>query len=152
LVAAPRCAAVVLLLSLNATAQTPTFNRDVAPIFYKHCVTCHHPGQNSPFSLQTYTDARPWAKAIRERVITRYMPPWKPDPDYGDPFQAPRRLEQREIDTIDQWVSGGAPEGNPADLAAVPPWTDDWRLGIPDVVLRMPESFELRASGPDVFR
>src|SRR5262249_7362937 len=141
-----------LLVPLAAAAQTPTFSRDIAPIFFKNCVTCHHPGQNSPFSLQTYTDARPWAKAIRERVITRYMPPWKPEPGYGDPFQGTRRLEQPEIDAIDRWVSGGAPEGNPADLPRAPHWTHDWRLGVPDVVIRMPDPYELPANGPDVFR
>jgi tetratricopeptide (TPR) repeat protein len=135
-----------------AAAQTPTFNRDIAPILFKNCVTCHHPGQNSPFSLQTYTAARPWAKAIRERVITRYMPPWKPEPGYGDRFQGARVLEQREIDMIERWVSGGAPEGNSADLPEAPQWTDDWRLGVPDVVIRMPNPYDLRADGPDVFR
>jgi tetratricopeptide (TPR) repeat protein len=80
------------------------------------------------------------------------MPPWKPEPGYGDPFQGARRLEQGEIDTIDRWVSGGAPEGNPTDLPEAPPWADDWRLGVPDVVIRMPEPYELPANGRDVFR
>jgi tetratricopeptide (TPR) repeat protein len=135
-----------------AAAQTPTFSRDVAPIFLKNCVTCHHPGDNSPFSLQTYAEARPWARAIRERVITRQMPPWKPEAGYGDPFQAARGLKEQEIDTIDRWVSGGAPEGNPSDLPEGPNWPGDWRLGTPDLVIRMPDPYELRASGPDVFR
>ena len=135
-----------------AQSPVPTFSRDIAPIFFKNCVTCHHPGQNSPFSLMTYADARPWAKAIRERVITRYMPPWKPEEGYGDPFQGARGLQQHEIDMIERWVSGGAPEGDRADLPEAPRWTDAWRLGTPDVVVRMADPYELRADGPDVFR
>jgi len=148
---------LILLLAFTLSIATPqaavpTFSRDIAPIFFKNCVTCHHSGPNSPFSLQSYADARPWAKAIRERVITRYMPPWKPEAGYGDPFQGSRRLDQQEIDTIDSWVSGGAPEGNPVDLPEAPRWTDDWRLGVPDVIVRMPDPYELPANGPDVFR
>src|SRR5215813_2685553 len=106
----------MFLILLLAVAQqpAPTFTRDIAPIFFKNCVSCHHPGQNSPFSLQTYADARPWAKAIRERVVTRYMPPWKPEPGYGGPFQGARGLSGQEIGTIERWTSGGAPEGDPA--------------------------------------
>src|SRR2546423_3659529 len=115
-----------------AAAQTPTFNRDIAPILFKNCVTCHHPGQNSPFSLLTYAEARPWAKAIRERVITRYMPPWKPEAGFSDPFQGARGLNAQEIEAIARWVSDGSTEGNPADLPEAPKFADEWRLGTPD--------------------
>jgi tetratricopeptide (TPR) repeat protein len=136
----------------SSAAQTPTFSRDIAPIFFKNCVTCHHPGNNSPFSLQTYAESRPWARAIRERVIKREMPPWKPETGYGDPFQGARGLKENEIQTIERWVSGGALEGDPADLPEAPSWNGEWRLGTPDVVIRMPDPYQLRAGGPDVFR
>jgi tetratricopeptide (TPR) repeat protein len=152
-------AVIILLLVAElrmAEAQTPTFDRDIAPIFFKNCVTCHHPGNNSPFSLQTYAEARPWARAIRERVITRQMPPWKPETGYSDPFQGARGLKEHEIQTIERWVSGGALEGDPADLPEAPSLSSDgsgeWRLGTPDVVIRMPDPYQLRADGPDVFR
>src|SRR5262249_33051959 len=96
--------------------------------------------------------ARPWAKAIRERVITRYMPPWKPEAGYGGPFQGAPGLSEQEIGTIERWTSGGAPEGDPAELPQMPQWASEWGLGIPDVVVRMPESYELQANGLDIFR
>src|SRR5262249_39460380 len=73
--------------ALDASAQTntgaPTFSKDVAPIFYKNCVVCHRPGEVAPMSLINYTDARPWARAIKQKVTAREMPPWLADPKYG---------------------------------------------------------------------
>jgi tetratricopeptide (TPR) repeat protein len=135
-----------------AAAQTPTFNRDIAPILFKNCVTCHHGGHNSPFSLQAYADVRPLARRIAAATKSRYMPPWKPEPGYSDPFQGARGLKEQEIETIERWASGGAPEGNPADLPEAPKFADEWRLGTPDVILHMPDPYELRADGPDAFR
>src|SRR5262249_47262840 len=83
---------------------------------------------------------------------SRYMPPWKPQPGYGDAFQGERSLKQQEIDAIERWVLGGTLQGDPADLPEPPHFTDDWKLGTPDLVIRMPEPYELRADGPDVFR
>ena len=80
------------------------------------------------------------------------MPPWKPEPGYGDALVGTRRLSDEDIATIDRWASANAPNGDPADLPAAPSWTDGWRLGAPDVVIRMPEPFELPAGGADVFR
>src|SRR3954470_16460646 len=88
----------VPLLASMAFAQTaavssdkrPPFSHDVAPILYKHCVTCHHPGDIAPMSLLTYKDARPWAAAIREAVVSRKMPPWLADPTVGRWFRLPR--------------------------------------------------------------
>ena len=142
----------LLWLPTHADAQTPTFNKDIAPILFKNCGTCHHPGHHSPFSLLTYEEVHPRAARIAAAVKSRYMPPWKPQPGYGDAFQGERRLKQEEIDTIERWVLGGALQGDPADLPELPHFTDDWRLGTPDLVIRMPEPYELRADGPDVFR
>lgn len=124
-----------------------TFAGDVAPIFYRHCVVCHRPGQIAPMSLLTYRDARPWAKAIREVVLEREMPPWYADPQYGE-FINDRRLTQEEIDTLVAWVDGGAREGNPRDLPPPPTFPDEeWTIGKPDVVLSMTEEASIPADG-----
>jgi mono/diheme cytochrome c family protein len=102
-----------------ALASEVTFNRDVAPILYKRCVACHRPGDIAPMSLLTYKDARPWAAAIRESVLSRKMPPWKADPRYGHWSNDPR-LSDAEIGVIRAWVEGAKQEGDPKDLPAPP--------------------------------
>jgi tetratricopeptide (TPR) repeat protein/mono/diheme cytochrome c family protein len=135
-----------------ADPSPPTFSRDVAPIVFSHCVTCHHPGANSAFSLVTYSDVRPRAKAIATAITSRYMPPWKPEDGYSDELVGRRRLTDQEIETIQRWVASGAPEGDVAALPASPSWADGWRLGKPDLVVRMPEAFDVPGDGPDIFR
>ena len=133
-------------------APLPTFTRDIAPIIFTNCVTCHNSGPHSPFSLETYKDVQPRAARIAAVTRSRYMPPWKPQAGYGGPFVEARGLQEQEIDLIAQWVAGGAPEGDPRELPQTPHVHSDWSFGLPDVVVRMPESFELPATGPDVFR
>jgi len=133
-------------------SSEPSFSRDVAPIILRHCATCHHPGPNSPFSLLTFADVRPRAQAIAAATTRRYMPPWKPVDGYGDELVGRRALTDRDIDTIQRWVAAGAPQGESAELPPAPQWTDGWRLGTPDVVIRMPDAYEVPASGPDLFR
>src|ERR1044071_4313657 len=89
--------------------RTITFSKDVAPILFKNCASCHRQGELAPMSLLTYKDARPWARSIREKVVTRQMPPWHADPSYGH-FINDARLSQEEIDTIAGWADGGAKE------------------------------------------
>src|SRR5258705_489576 len=105
---------VAVLAASLGTAAT-TFTKDVAPILYARCVQCHRPNDIAPMSLLDYKSARPWAKSIREAVLTGKMPPWFADPHYGN-FANDARLPAREIETIEAWVDGGAPEGNPRDL------------------------------------
>ena len=133
-------------------AEAPTFSHDIAPIVFRHCASCHHPGTDGVFSLLTYEDVRPRAKAIAGVTKSRYMPPWKPEPGFGDPFLGARGLTDDEIATFDRWAATGALQGDLADLPKSPTWTDGWRLGTPDLVIRAPEAFELQANGPDVFR
>ncbi|HXG66177.1 MAG TPA: cytochrome c, partial [Blastocatellia bacterium] len=128
-----------------------TFNKDVAPIFFNSCADCHRPGEAAPFSVLSYKEARPWARSIKEKVVTREMPPWHADPHVGE-FANDRRLTQAQIDTIVAWVDGGAPEGDPKDLPPAPKFYEGWRIGKPDVVLPMPEEFTLEASGPDEYQ
>ncbi len=131
-----------------AQARPATFTRDIAPLLLERCAACHQPGGIAPFSVLTYPEVRPWARAIRQSVLTRSMPPWKPRPGYGGPFVAERRLSGAEIDLVSRWVDGGALEGDPADLPPRRPGADGgWRLGTPDLVVEMPEPYRLRAGG-----
>src|ERR1700733_12751053 len=91
-----------------------TFYKNVLPVMQNRCQECHRPGEAAPMSFLTYKEVRPWAKAIREAVITSKMPPWPADPHYGK-FSNDRSLTRAEIDTMLAWVDAGAPEGNPAD-------------------------------------
>jgi hypothetical protein len=124
----------------------PTFSKDVAPILYKHCTTCHRPGEIAPMSLLTYAEARPYAKAIRDEIAAGNMPPWHADAPHGT-FLNERKLSDAERDTLTRWASNGAPEGNPSDLPAPPTYTDGWTIGKPDVVLEMAEDYKVPAEG-----
>lgn len=130
-----------------ATASSvPTFSKDVAPIFYSHCVECHRPGETAPMSLLTYKEARPWAASIHEKVLDRTMPPWLADPHYGKYANA-RGLTVSEIQTIAAWAKNGAPEGDPHDLPAAPTFSEGWHIGKPDVVISMNEDYAVPAEG-----
>jgi len=144
-----RVLAVTLTFASIALAS-PTFTKDVAPILYQKCAACHRPGELAPMSLLDYKTARPWAKAIREAVLTRKMPPWFADPRYGE-FANDARLTQPEIDTVRAWVDGGAPEGNPQDLPVPPTFAEGWRYGKPDIVIDIGQDF-LVPAGKDLYQ
>jgi len=127
-------------------SATPTFSKDVAPIFYARCTTCHRPGEIAPMSLLTYKDARPWARSIAAQVKTGAMPPWHADPAVGR-FANERRLTDAEKSTILGWANGGAPEGDPNDLPEAPTYADGWSIGQPDVILSMQEDYPIPATG-----
>jgi hypothetical protein len=101
-----------LLISASLGAQT--FSKDVLPILQKQCQDCHRPGEIGPMPLLTYKDVRPWAKAIRESVVTRKMPPWHADPGVGR-FRNDHSLTDQEIQVVKKWADAGAPEGDPKD-------------------------------------
>jgi hypothetical protein len=124
-------------------AAAPTFTRDVAPIFFERCVQCHRPNHIAPMSLIDYKTARPWAKAIREAVIARRMPPWFADPRFGQ-FANDARLNDRELEVIRAWVDTGAPEGDPEDLPKARGFTDGWQLGKPDLIFDIGEDFVVK--------
>lgn len=143
--------ALILIFGLAAmqlSGSEPTFTKDVAPILYKNCVSCHHPGDIAPMSLLTYSSARPWARAIRQAVLTKRMPPWHADPHYGV-FENDPTLSQEEIDTICRWADQGAKEGNPQDLPTPPAFVEGWRIGKPDVVFSMPAEYTVKANATD---
>jgi tetratricopeptide (TPR) repeat protein len=178
--------ALISLLALTAcraagpadasrASGTVTFNKDIAPILFEHCASCHRLGDpatasdaastgskgerandqwciaGAPFSLIEYRDVLPHAKQIASATRQRTMPPWLPEPGYGA-FANERRLRPEQIDLIGRWVEDGAPEGNAADKPQTPDWPKGWQLGKPDLIVKMPQPYTLPAAGPDVFR
>ena len=119
-------------------ADTPavTFHKDIEPILQKNCQTCHRPGQVGPISFMTYEGARPYARAIKTAVLSRKMPPWFADPQYG-PYLNDRSLSQRDIDTISNWADAGAPEGSVSDAPPPVQWPQGWGI-TPDIIVEGP--------------
>jgi len=131
---------------LAVPPSAPTFHRDVQPILEKRCQECHRPGQVAPMPFLTYPQARPWAKAIREAVLLKKMPPWFAEPGYGQ-FSNDRTLTRDEIDTLVRWADAGAPEGDAKQDPPLRHWNENWNIPGPDLVLEMPAPFPLPASG-----
>ena len=140
------------LLALPAAAfaaegkAAPTFTKDVAPIFNKSCVECHRPTMFAPMSLTTFDEARPWARSIKQRVVSGAMPPWGADTPHGM-FKNDPRLTTTEIETISAWVDAGAPKGDDKDLPPAPTFADGWSIGKPDAIFTMDEEFTIPATG-----
>ena len=132
--------------SPSAASGAPTFARDVAPILYERCVTCHRPGEVAPMSLITYADVRPWARAIGQKISSGAMPPWFADAP-RDRFSNDRRLSAKEIDTVTRWIAAGAPQGSPADMPTLPVFAQGWQMGKPDYIFEMPVEYEIPVSG-----
>jgi hypothetical protein len=130
----------------QARVNTPTFSKDVAPIFQEKCEACHRRDSIAPMSLVTFEEARPWAKSIRQRVIARNMPPWHLDKTVGiQHFANDRSINDQEIDTIVRWVDAGAPQGDPRDMPPAKKWPDAsvWNFaekfgGPPDLIVKSP--------------
>ncbi len=152
----PVFAAVALAVVSIDTVQTaprpagsvPTFAKDVAPIMFDKCTSCHRAGEVAPMAFLSYEDVRPWAKVIRSKVVAREMPPWGADPDHSLKMRNDRSLSKQQIDTIVAWVDGGAPKGNDTDLPPVPRFAEGWTAGrAPDYILEMPIEFSIPAEG-----
>lgn len=154
-------AAGLAIAAPGAAAQTTepvTFSKDVARIFQAKCQECHQPSSIAPMSLITYKEARPWARAIKQRVAARQMPPWHIDPSVGvQRFKNDMSLSNDQIDTIVRWVDAGAPEGDPKDLPPARPLVTDneWEgvrdgFGPPDLVIKSSE-YTMPAKGQDVW-
>jgi tetratricopeptide (TPR) repeat protein len=132
-------------------AGPPTFNRDVAPIVFRHCAPCHYDGGPAPFTLLDYDDVRDHAKQIVEITQSRTMPPWLPAPGVAR-YVGERGLTDGERSTLAAWVEAGRLEGQAADLPAAPAAPKSWRVGAPDVILEASEAFTVPADGTDVYR
>ena len=130
-----------------------TFTKDVAPILYRSCIRCHRPDEIAPMSLLSYSDARPWAQSIKMRVSKREMPPWFLDKTIGiQKYKNDPSLSDDEITTIVKWADAGAPQGNAADMPAMPKLEDvsAWRIGKPDLIVQYPP-YKMRATGADLY-
>ena len=131
-----------------APATVPTFTKDVAPIVFNSCAACHRAGEVAPMTLTSYDDVRPWAKVIKNKVLSREMPPWGADPAHSLKMRNDRSLTQAQVDTIVAWVDGGAPKGSDADLPPMPKFAEGWTFGRePDAILEMPVDFSIPAEG-----
>src|SRR3954447_21726092 len=152
--------AFVLLLGVAATfaavpdaaaapaGAVPTFTKDVAPIVFEKCASCHRKGEVAPMTLTSYDEVRPWAKVIRNKVVAREMPPWFADPAHTLKMRNDRSLSPAQIDTIAKWVDGGAPKGSDPDLPPLPKFAEGWTTGRePDAILEMPVDFSIPAEG-----
>lgn len=128
-----------------------TFGQHVAPIIHEHCAGCHRPGGPGPFSLLTYEDVRARAAQVATVTEKRIMPPWLPEPGYGD-FEGARRLSDGEIRTLQSWVASGMPPGDLSSVPAPPAAANGWLLSPPDLVMDLAAGYTLPADGPDVFR
>ena len=134
-----------------AARPSVTFSRDIAPIAFEHCTSCHRPGGGGPFNLVHYTDFQKRSKQVMEVIDSRFMPPWhavKTDFDFAnDPT-----LSDDAVQLFRDWVLAGTPEGDPRELPAMPKYVEGWELGQPDVVLTMDSAYQVPADGPDIYR
>jgi hypothetical protein len=134
------------IAAANGLLAQPTFTKDVAPILKQNCQTCHRPGQAAPFSLLTYQQARPWAKAIKYAVLEKKMPPWYADPRFGK-FSNNPCLSSRDVNTLKDWVDAGAPMGDPKDMPAPRQFVEGWNIPKPDITFELPKPFPVLAAG-----
>jgi hypothetical protein len=147
-----RAAWILLLLSAqDPKTASPTFTRDVAPIIYSNCASCHRAGEVAPFPLVAYADVKKRMKQILAVVESRRMPPWKPAEGHGD-FVGERRISAADVEVLRKWVGEGGLEGDPKDLPAMPKFPEGWAFGEPDLVVEMPEAYSVPAEGRDILR
>jgi hypothetical protein len=140
----------LVTIPLSLPAQT-TFSKDVAPIIYQHCASCHRAGEAAPFSLLNYDDVSKHGKLIAAVTAARIMPPWKAEPaSYS--YRDSRRLSDDELKTIQAWVKDGMPKGDLSKAPPLPKFTSGWQLGTPDLVVKMDKSFTVPADGADIYR
>jgi hypothetical protein len=132
------------IAALAASNSAPvTFNKDVLPILQKNCQGCHRPGELAPMSFLSYSDTRPWAKAMKQAVVTKKMPPWFAEKGH---FANDRTLTDDEISTLARWADNGAPEGDAKDKPAPLAFQDGWNIQ-PDLIVEMPKEFHVAANG-----
>jgi len=137
--------------SPQAAKADVTFSRDIAPVVYKNCASCHRTGGVGPFTLTSYDDVKKRARLIASVVEKRVMPPWKGETEIGA-FVGARRLSDEQIGKIRQWAEAGAAEGASAGATKLPPFNQGWQLGTPDLVVKMAEPYTVPAEGQDIYR
>ncbi len=142
---------IALLLAVGAMAadvtSAPTFHKNVLPILQDHCQECHRPGEIGPFSMMSYQEVRPWAKSIRQAVVSKKMPPWHADDAHSAKMSNDRSLSKDEIEVLTAWADAGAPAGDPKEAPAPRRFPEGWTIGKPDVVLDLGTDFKVPAKG-----
>ncbi len=133
-------------VAFAAPAKDVTFYKDALPVLQNNCQGCHRPGEPGPMSLMSYESTRPYAKAIKQAVVTKAMPPWFADPAHGK-FSNDRSLAAADIQTLVSWVDGGAKAGDPKDAPKPIAFTDGWVIGQPDKVFEIPTAVSVPTSG-----
>jgi hypothetical protein len=131
------------MIAIAAPNSPVTFNKDILPILQKNCQGCHRPGEIAPMSFLSYSETRPWAKAMKQAVLTKTMPPWFAEKGH---FANDRRLSQDQINTMVSWADNGAPEGDAKDRPAPLTFPDGWNIK-PDMIVEMPKDFPVAATG-----
>src|SRR4051812_776256 len=140
----------VFFSSLLAAAESVTYYGQIAPIVVRDCAPCHRPGESGPFSLLTYADVKKRAAQIVKVTSSRFMPPWLPEPGYGE-FKEERRLTDAQIKLFEEWVKQGTPAGTPVKGADAPQFSDGWLMGQPDLVLRSSKPYTVPADAGETF-
>jgi tetratricopeptide (TPR) repeat protein len=140
----------VFFSSLLAAAESVTYYGQIAPIVVRDCAPCHRPGESGPFSLLTYADVKKRAAQIVKVTSSRFMPPWLPEPGYGE-FKEERRLTDAQIKLFEEWVKQGTPAGTPVKGADTPQFSDGWLMGQPDLVLRSSKPYTVPADAGETF-
>ena len=142
--------AFLIAIPLFAADTKAVSYRDIAPIIQRNCSPCHRPGEAAPFSLLNYEDVKSHAHQIAEVTKRRYMPPWPPEPGYGE-FVEERRLTDAQILLIQNWLQQGAPRGSSSNADTGGAIEPEWKLGKPDLILNVQQPYQLSADGPEVF-
>lgn len=128
-----------------------TYGKDIAPIIYGKCATCHRSGEIGPMALTNYDEVKNFSATIKFVTATKYMPPWKPDPEFRH-FLGENFLTDEEIKLIGDWVDAGSPQGNPDDELPFPDFPEGSVLGEPDLVLSFKESYLHKGNNRDEYR
>ena len=142
--------AIFLFAPVNSHGSETTFAKDIAPIVYRSCVSCHRPGGAAPFSLLRYEDVKDHGAQIVSATRGRVMPPCLPDPGFGE-FLEQCRLSDAEVQRFADWLAENSPEGLASETPQPPEFHSEWQLGTPDMVLQPERAVEVPASGSDLF-
>ena len=142
---------LIELPPLSSENATVTYARDIAPIIQARCQNCHREGQVAPFALADYDQTAKRAQQIVRVTQDRIMPPWIPSPDH-EKFVGERWLTARELELLKTWAESGRAKGNDDDLPPPPQFAEGWRLGQPDLIVKMAEPFTVPTDGPDLLQ
>lgn len=150
-IANPRTAVKGCLITFEkvaADAQTPvSYTKTIAPLLREKCATCHREGDIGPFAFSSHAVAKRKARMIEEVILTKRMPPWHADPHFGKFADSPA-LTAVETQSLLRWIQQGAPRDAGADPLAEPlPPAEEWPLGKPDYIVKLPRPEEIPATG-----